>query len=189
MRNIYVISDTHFGHKRVVELEQRPSGFEQIIIDRWNEIVKDEDLVIHLGDFSLGKYQEYSHTESLKAWRQQLNGHIILVRGNHDGEKPKFYVDRGFDLCVEKLTMVVLGRKVILTHVPIHPPIKQGILNIHGHMHGNGHRIKDLEGKPEEWFIPGKTHLDVSANCTGYKPLLLESAVEMMIQYNLKTLL
>ena len=50
------------------------------IIRRWNERVKPHDTVIHLGDFGFlrgDRNQEY--------YLSQLNGNLVLVAGNHDG--------------------------------------------------------------------------------------------------------
>jgi len=49
------------------------------LIRRWNEVVKPEDTVIHLGDFCFNK-KEQNHDY----WESQLNGKIIFVQGNHD---------------------------------------------------------------------------------------------------------
>ena len=44
---------------------------------RWNEVVKPDDTVYHLGDVCMRKHQtEY--------WGRELNGNKILVLGNHD---------------------------------------------------------------------------------------------------------
>jgi calcineurin-like phosphoesterase family protein len=47
------------------------------LIKNWNEKVPPDGLVFHLGDFGWGGYQEY------KKIRDQLNGKIILIKGNH----------------------------------------------------------------------------------------------------------
>ena len=49
-------SDTHFGHKNIIEYCKRPfSSVEQMnemLIKKWNNKVKVDDIVFHLGDFS-----------------------------------------------------------------------------------------------------------------------------------------
>jgi len=47
------------------------------LIENWNNKVPTDGLVFHLGDFGWGGYQEY------KKIREQLNGKIILIKGNH----------------------------------------------------------------------------------------------------------
>jgi calcineurin-like phosphoesterase family protein len=53
------------------------------IIRRWNERVKPQDTVYHLGDFCFRSGQQGNGTPS-DYWSSQLNGKIIHVRGNHD---------------------------------------------------------------------------------------------------------
>lgn len=78
----FFTSDTHFSHARIIELSDRPfkdiNHMDEEIIRRWNEKVKPEDTVYHLGDVALGPI-----ADSLpKVGR--LNGTKILVIGNHD---------------------------------------------------------------------------------------------------------
>ena len=54
MSNIWLISDTHLGHDK--EFVWKARGFDSVwdmnnaIIERWNEVVKYDDVVYHLGD-------------------------------------------------------------------------------------------------------------------------------------------
>jgi len=48
------------------------------LIRRWNERVKDEDVVIHLGDFA------FRGVMKPKDYLDQLNGQIYIIKGNHD---------------------------------------------------------------------------------------------------------
>src|SRR5437762_1961140 len=82
MINTWFISDTHFGHKNILEYEKESRPFTSIeemheaIIERWNSNIKPSDIVYHLGDFCFGK----KHLEIA----QSLNGKKRLVMGNHD---------------------------------------------------------------------------------------------------------
>ena len=81
MSNIYVTSDTHFGHSKNFLYE--PRGFKNIydhdnaIIKNWNEIVQPKDDVYLLGDVMLND-NDYG-LSCLK----QLKGQIHIIRGNH----------------------------------------------------------------------------------------------------------
>lgn len=81
MSNFY-ISDTHFGHKRIIELCDRPfkdvSHMNEILVANWNETVSPEDDVFHLGDVAMGSWELWDGVLS------RLNGHIHLIIGNHD---------------------------------------------------------------------------------------------------------
>lgn len=50
----YYIADTHFNHKNIIEYCTRPfkdiDEMNEAIINDWNNLVKNEDTVYHLGD-------------------------------------------------------------------------------------------------------------------------------------------
>ena len=78
----FVTSDHHFGHARISELAGRPFStvdeMNTVLIERWNALVKPDDVVLHLGDLALGPI------EQSVALTSQLNGTRLLVPGNHD---------------------------------------------------------------------------------------------------------
>ena len=76
------ISDWHYGHKNVLAYDARPfttvDEMNEELIRLWNKVTMPEDTVYMLGDmFWCRSGQAY---EVL----QELNGDIVLVRGNHD---------------------------------------------------------------------------------------------------------
>ena len=79
---IYITSDTHFSHKNIIEYCDRPytnpEEMNKDLISKWNSVVKEDDIVLHLGDVGFGLVEELSPII------QGLNGHKILIRGNHD---------------------------------------------------------------------------------------------------------
>jgi calcineurin-like phosphoesterase family protein len=76
----YFTADTHFGHSKM--LENRPFAtieeMDRHLIDAWNSVVRDTDIVWHLGDFS---YHSEARTASIFS---QLKGRKRLILGNHD---------------------------------------------------------------------------------------------------------
>lgn len=78
-----MISDTHFGHANIIGYENRPfeslSQMDNILIKNWNSVVKKNDVIYHLGDFAF-HYDE----QKLKDLLSKLNGHKVLIIGNHD---------------------------------------------------------------------------------------------------------
>ncbi len=64
------------------------------LIRRWNERVKENDVVFHLGDFCFRKSRIMEKDgeiieKILKGYNyysSKLNGNIILIRGNHDSK-------------------------------------------------------------------------------------------------------
>jgi calcineurin-like phosphoesterase family protein len=79
---IFLISDTHFCHKNIIEYADRPflsvEEMNEKIIENWNKAVKKNYKVIIAGDFALcGK-------EKMQELVERLNGYKILILGNHD---------------------------------------------------------------------------------------------------------
>ncbi len=58
MKNIYFISDTHFGHWFAVWFWNRPfkniKEMNSALIDNWNSKITNKDLVVIVGDFFAG---------------------------------------------------------------------------------------------------------------------------------------
>ena len=112
---------------------------DEVMIERWNEVVKPEDKVYHLGDVTFNKNRG-------DIILPRLNGTKVLIRGNHDTFKPNWYLKYFKDIrgCYN---LSVNGHySYLLTHIPVHPDSKgRFIRNLHGHIHGNivTTRIKD----------------------------------------------
>ena len=76
---VFVISDTHFGHKNMA-LYRGFSSVEEhddYIVEKWNSVVGKRDTVYLLGDVTMEKATNY---EILN----KLNGVKKVVMGNHD---------------------------------------------------------------------------------------------------------
>jgi calcineurin-like phosphoesterase family protein len=114
----YYTSDTHFHHKKIREFcPSRPgvdtATMNEEIVRIWNETVSPEDTVFHLGDFSFGK------SEETKALIKRLNGHKVLVMGNHDRRSAQWYKDAGFGFVSDGHLSGAIGNKlVVLSHYP-----------------------------------------------------------------------
>lgn len=163
---IYIISDTHFNHKNIIEYCNRPFGnvamMNDTIINNWNSVVNEDDIVYHLGDFFLGSKFDLNGIVS------RLNGKIYLVRGNHDRLSVKSYEDCG--IVVLKNAPIVLNEyKVMLSHRPLPDSmIKDGYINIHGHIHD-----KKLEDIYDNDLFDINKHINVSLDVLNFKPILL----------------
>ena len=131
---LYITSDQHFGHKRIIEYCNRP--FESVpqmneyMIEQWNSVVGKQDEVICLGDFALVP------KEKLCEIVERLNGTKSLILGNHDKRNPQIYTDAGFRFVYNH--PIILENKFILSHYP--QPIGEGYVNIYGHIHTNPQR-------------------------------------------------
>lgn len=150
MKNIWLISDTHFFHSNILKFTDdngeliRGKLFDTVeqmnecMLDNWNSVVKPGDIVYHLGDVMMGNKEEFK-----KYWKQ-LNGSKRLIVGNHDDIK---WMAQN-----ELFTKILMWRMftefgLLLSHVPIHQSgLRRGsptdetapmLLNIHGHIHQN----------------------------------------------------
>lgn len=152
MRDIWVISDTHFGHSNIIKYCNRPfkssEEMDDVLIKNWNNVVKDGDIVYHLGDVYMGKAPQFL---------RNLKGRKRLILGNHDNGK-----DQLLNQIFEKIMVWRMFPEfgLLLTHVPVHEstlnPTKCPI-NVHGHIH---------EKQP-----PSKNHVCVSVEHTNYTPV------------------
>ena len=115
----FIISDTHFGEDSIRKGWKRPfrsaEEMDRALIDNWNEVVGENDIVYHLGDFGtthnpLRDYNLIRHILS------QLNGKIILVTGNHEEYRPTFYLKCGFLSVSEK--RLDISKQLVLMHRP-----------------------------------------------------------------------
>lgn len=75
-------ADTHFGHENIIKFCNRPFSnveeMNQTIIKNFNSVIDPKDLLVILGDVCMGNIRE-----SL-ALIPKINGHKVLVPGNHD---------------------------------------------------------------------------------------------------------
>ena len=117
-KNIYIFKE--LLHNPYVINELKENGI--FCIDDLS-ILKDDDIVIILGDISWNC--DLSKLDKLK-------GRKILVRGNHDKKSCESYMQY-FDFACESFKLDYKGVDIVFTHEPL---LKVGAdLNIHGHLH------------------------------------------------------
>jgi len=93
-KQIWLYSDSHFFHDNVIKYDNLPFKdsieMNKFIVEKWNSKINKNDLVIHLGDLFVGRDVT---NEVRKFLFKQLNGDVILIRGNHDKKKDEWYVN------------------------------------------------------------------------------------------------
>ena len=91
---IYFTSDTHFNHTNIIRYCNRPFNcvdeMNNSLVQNWNKIITNNDVVYHLGDLALGMKEQAN--DLIK----KLKGTIYLIRGNHDNWSLKTYEKFGF---------------------------------------------------------------------------------------------
>lgn len=133
MSKIFYIADWHYGHANVIAYDNRPfKNFEDMnvaLVERWNNAVSNDDTVYILGDMFWCRDEEALQVLC------KLNGHKILVRGNHDSYSSRFV--KAFERVVDYLEIKDNDRNVVLCHYPI-PCFKnhfKGWYHLYGHVH------------------------------------------------------
>ncbi|MFA5758616.1 MAG: metallophosphoesterase family protein [Clostridia bacterium] len=154
MSDIFLIGDTHFSHRNILKYSRQvflshdnyqlyrngvPNDqiyvtieeverHNQELINNWNSVVKDDDVVYHLGDFSFG------HNSRSAEIFPQLNGTKILIRGNHD---TRFTVNRlGWEHVYQTTSLRYDDYWFELVHNPEHATGCRDCV-IHGHTHSS----------------------------------------------------
>lgn len=173
-KNPWFTSDTHFGHARILEFEKGLRPFKDLdemneqLVHNWNEVVKPDDKIIHLGDFSLGGPTVFHSI------LPRLNGRITLVGGNHDTRKLSEYVDY-FERVVGAWE---IGQKIIATHIPVHTSQleERWNLNIHGHLHSHiieNEVVTYWNGHPNISKEPDTRYYNAGVDLNNLKPISL----------------
>lgn len=144
---IFLISDTHFGHKNIIKYCTRPFRdkyeMDRVMIDNWNRTVSHDDTVIHLGDFA------FLSQDLTREVIESLNGNKILVMGNHDTRGEAFYLRAGFKEVYDLAPgMVIKYTTFCMSHYPYRDtmqkerghlinraPVRMGTPLVHGHVH------------------------------------------------------
>lgn len=139
------------------------------MIERWNECVRPNDDVYHLGD--LGWFQTIQDVQHLCA---QLNGHKHLILGNHDrlirrwSDHPDIL--GCFEWIKELYTLKHQNQRVVLCHyaMRVWDGSHHGTGHVYGHSHGN------LEGKHTS------KSFDVGVDSNDFRPLSIDEVLQRL---------
>lgn len=168
MKTVFLTADTHFSHAGVCKFLREdgtklrpwddPLEMDEVMVERWNKVVKPTDKVYHLGDVVIAR-------GALKLL-DRLNGDKVLIKGNHDifklSDYTKYFRDvRGYH--------VLDG--LLLSHIPVHPDSKGRFrANVHGHIHER--QLSD------PWYSC------VCVEHTDYAPIALEEVLNRLAWNN-----
>ena len=179
--NTFFTSDTHFGHANIIKYNSRPfrhvDEMDDELIRLWNGVVGDDDIIYHLGDFTLGS--------NASKYFCRLNGHIHVLGypWHHDHRwlpGADGLASKSGHLITIEPPMVVLefeeysmnGRPkpVTLCHYPLARWDRShyGSWHLHGHDHGHYHADEDIP------------ILDVGVDCNMFNPVSIEDVAEFM---------
>ena len=181
MPAVFLVSDTHFGHAGVCRFTHGDTGvkirpwtdpdeMDEDMVRMWNETVRPNDKVYHLGDVVINR-------KALKTLHR-LNGDKVLIRGNHD-----IFRDEEYRRYFRELRAYHVMNGMILSHIPIHPEsLGRFGVNIHGHLHTN--RVKKILGVDvRTGEFKYSTENDPRYHCvcveqTDFRPILFEDVIK-----------
>lgn len=138
------------------------------LIENWNSVIEDKDLVYILGDLS------YGNGEFTNKILEQLNGDKVLIKGNHDY---MFLDDHKFDITLLKeiydyKEIKYKKNMIILFHFPIQVWNKahKGSIHLYGHIHSN-----KTTSHPMKYEIENSYNVGIDVN--DYKPVRLDNYI------------
>ena len=180
----FLVSDTHFGHAGVCRFTEAdgvtkirpwtdPDEMDEAMIQRWNDVVRPNDKVYHLGDVVINR-------KALPTLHR-LNGDKVLIRGNHD-----IFRDDEYREYFRELRAYHVLNGMILSHIPVHEAsLGRFGTNIHGHLHSG--RVKKARGvDARTGAVLYSDENDVRYHCvcveqTNFAPILLEDVYKRII--------
>lgn len=141
MSETWITSDLHLCHEPAFVWE--PRGFKSCeemndaIVERWNSIVKPDDMVFLLGDITLN-----NTPKGVKLFKK-LNGTISIIWGNHDtlARQKEFenlpnVIILGYAHCFKYHNLsLYLSHYPTLTANYDEKYLSQHVINLHGHTH------------------------------------------------------
>ena len=163
--DVWVTSDTHYNHANICRGTtswRKPDGsipiketrdfknldlMNDTIVNNINSIVKEDDILIHLGDWSFGGF------ESIQKFRDRVickNIHLIFGNNDHHIENNRDEVQELFTSVSHYNTLKIGKIEIQLMHYPIDSwnNLSKGAMHLHGHCHlpndkrlGKGKRI------------------------------------------------
>ena len=159
MSKVFLISDPHFDHEKIIEFGGRPyesiEEMNESLIEKWNRTVTKNDMVICLGDWGWRGQKSYEYAK-------RLNGKIRLVMGNHDSGNIKSLINN-----FHSVHGSLKKGRLLLTHIPIvYDKYRMWDYIVHGHIHREEDGIKDFR------YI--NVNMDVWDRTEKYAPIPLE---------------
>jgi calcineurin-like phosphoesterase family protein len=197
-QQLFFTSDTHYSHSNICSATTNWSvnngyarkfdsleDMNQRLVDNINFLVQEDDILIHLGDWSFGGF------DKIEEFRSKINcKNIHLVLGNHDHhiERNKEGVQRLFSSVQHYLELEVVRPltksmnekfKFVCMHYPIASwhNMNQGVIHLHGHVHLPSH-LRIADGKA----------MDVGVDGNGLEPISLDEVLSIMKDREVKKL-
>ena len=199
-QNLFFTSDTHYSHSNIcnattkwIDADSLTRDFESLehmnttIINNINDIVGENDILFHLGDWSFGGF------DKIKEFRSEIkckNIHLILGNHDHHIERNKEDIQSLFSSVNHYIRLEVIRPsnnrknqidrfKFVLMHFPIASwdGMNDGVMHLHGHVHLPPH-LCIAEGKA----------MDVGVDGNDLEPISLDEIVSLLKYQPIKKL-
>ena len=188
-QKLFFTSDTHYNHSNIcrattnwTDADNLTRDFKSldhmntVLVDNINNKVGENDVLIHLGDWSFGGF------EMIEEFRSRIlckNIHLLLGNHDHHIDNNKGGVQSLFASVNHYLNLDIrrqVGKMVdkfrfVCMHFPIASwdNMNQGVIHLHGHVHLPSHlRISD-----------GRA-MDVGVDGNDLEPISLDEILELM---------
>lgn len=180
-QNIFFVSDFHIGHFNVIKFDKRPfknlDEMHNTLINNWNNVISDDDIVFYLGDLF------YKCSIKYPVWLvHQLKGKIHFILGNHDRYRDISKMNRFETISTEiKLDVKDDSANRGYQHFHLHHhPILSWNKASHGAIHLHGHCHQKLAMSPDYSWLYKRKIMDVGCNGIDYTPISYSQIKEKM---------
>jgi|SRR6478609_6505165 len=200
--NIWFTSDTHYGHKNIVrgtsewenkDNTQRVRDFDTMeehndaLVKSINSVVKEDDELWHLGDWSFGG------KDNIKIFRDRLKcRNINLIFGNHDQhieplnspyrelfKSCQYYKELSFKMDKIKYHFILSHYAMRVWNKSHH-----GSIMLYGHSHGTLDEFTINTANPtwigDQYFIKNYRTMDVGVDTHNLYPYHLDEIIDIM---------
>jgi calcineurin-like phosphoesterase family protein len=199
-QNLYFTSDTHYSHKNICrgvtnwgDADDLTRDFKTLdhmndtIVNNINNVVGENDILIHLGDWSFGGF------EKIEEFRNRLvckNIHLVLGNHDHHIQRNKENIRDLFSSVHEYLRLEVKTFSshnmfpsetfnFILCHYPIASwhNMNDGVIHLHGHVH-----------LPPQFKLSEGKAMDVGVDGNNLDPYSLREIINIMSKQPIRKL-
>ena len=199
-QNLYFTSDTHYSHKNICrgvtnweDADDLTRDFKTLdhmndtIVNSINSKLGEDDILIHLGDWSFGGF------EKIEEFRSRIvckNIHLILGNHDHHIERNKENIRDLFSSVHEYLRLEVktfsphdMFPSETFTFILCHYPIaswhnmNDGVIHLHGHVH-----------LPSQFKLSEGKAMDVGVDGNNLDPYSLREIISIMSKQPIRKL-
>jgi calcineurin-like phosphoesterase family protein len=199
-QRLFFTSDTHYNHSNICSATTKWTNAQRLtrefnsldhmndtIVNNINNVVGENDILIHLGDWSFGGF------EKIEEFRNRLvckNIHLVLGNHDHHIQRNKENIRDLFSSVHEYLRLEVKTFSshnmfpsetfnFILCHYPIASwhNMKDGVIHLHGHVH-----------LPPQFKLSEGKAMDVGVDGNNLDPYSLREIINIMSKQPIRKL-